>query len=465
VAVRALAIVLLAGALTACGGVREQPAAHDTSLSAYGITVDLPRGWSGRIVVGSHRLPVLHAAHHRLPAGDSDWGDLEQQEGIPGVYLNVQELTRAPAGAGSLPVAFSKSDIRAGDLQNARVYPNELYARRTVIAGGHGYQVTAIFGRKASDSRISEANAVLTTLRLTPSGVTPAGMAHGRILRSRGVSLRLPTGWSGSVTAGTFRATSSHGSRLGPDDVSLRLREFSQSPGPGWASPLPVSLAPSEFVPPGEDSGQLPRGEVESVRYLRAAGRWFQLTAVAGTSPPDSSRLAEANAALATLSVRPGDFYPGTVQPARFRPARGWFTGTSGPAAVKPDGEGTFTWASTIPYRDEANAVPPAKTLRRLPPDGIVINVSLSGPAAERRAALHRPPSLAHVHGVYPWEGQVGTIPLYPVSARVGHRYNVDVWAFFGRRHPTAAERARADAELRRLQLPPWTAATRAQRR
>ena len=62
------------------------------------------------------------------------------------------------------------------------------------------------------------------------------------------------------------------------------------------------------------------------------------------------------------------------------------------------------------------------------------------------------------------WEGQIGEIPLYLVLGRVGHRYDVEIRAFFGRPHPTAAQRARANAELRRLELPAWTAAIRAQR-
>jgi hypothetical protein len=464
--VRALFVLLLAASLTACGGVRQQRAAdqHANVLSSYGISIGLPSGWSGRIVLGSRRLPVLHAADHPLPAGDSDWGDLEQEEGIPGVYLNVQELARAPPGAGSLPVSFARRDLRRGDLRRALVYPNELYARRAVIAGGHGYLVTAIYGRRATDTRIADANAALATLRLTPSAHTPAAKARGRTLRSRGVTLSLPAGWRGSAGGGTYRATSARTARTAPGDVSLTLRELSESPGPGWASPLPVSLGPSEFVRRSADSGELPRGEVESVRYLRAAGRWFQLTAVAGASPPDPARLAEANTALASLSVRPGDFYPGTVEPARFRPVPGWHTGAGGAATVKPDGEGTFSSASTIPSCDAPNAVPPTCTLRRLPRDGIVIDVALSAPAASRGHVLRGQPSLDGVRGVYPWEGQVGEIPLYQINARVGRRYNVDVWVFFGRRHPTAAQKARANAELRRLELPAWTAALRAQR-
>src|SRR2546423_10455042 len=92
--VRALPILLLAAVLVACGGVGRQHAGDQnrTALTGYGIGIDLPSGWHGRIVLGSGRLPVLHAADHPLPAGDADWGDLEQEEGIPGVYLNVQEL-------------------------------------------------------------------------------------------------------------------------------------------------------------------------------------------------------------------------------------------------------------------------------------------------------------------------------------------------------------------------------------
>ena len=37
--------------------------------------------------------------------------------------------------------------------------------------------------------------------------------------------------------------------------------------------------------------------------------------------------------------VEPGDFYPGEVEPATFAPAPGWYTGTTGLAAVERESE------------------------------------------------------------------------------------------------------------------------------
>ena len=158
--------------------------------------------------------------------------------------------------------------------------------------------------------------------------------------------------------------------------------------------------------------------------------------------------------------MQAGDFYPGTVQPATFGTADGWQTGTNGTVDVQPDGQQTWTWASTVPYRDEPLQFPPSMTLEHLPPDGIVINVQLYGP--DPRLGEHGQVATLpfKVDGVEPgsFEGMDPQFPLYQLVGRApGQRYSVDVEVIFGRLHPTPDQRAAADAELARLQLPDWT--------
>jgi hypothetical protein len=45
-------------------------------------------------------------------------------------------------------------------------------------------------------------------------------------------------------------------------------------------------------------------------------------------------------------------------------------------------------------------------------------------------------------------------LPLYRIRGRFPGRYNVDLWLFYGRRHPTASQRAAAQRELSGVRWP-----------
>ena len=144
-----------------------------------------------------------------------------------------------------------------------------------------------------------------------------------------------------------------------------------------------------------------------------------------------------------------------------FASADGWHTGTTGRVDAQPDGQQAWAWASTVPYRDQAEPdafqFPPAATLGALPPDGIVVVVQLYGPDARGRG-VPPPFRLAQAANETPWEGQVRDIPLYRIGGRVpGQPYDVDISIFVGRAEPTREQLARADEELRRLNLPDWS--------
>ena len=66
------------------------------------------------------------------------------------------------------------------------------------------------------------------------------------------------------------------------------------------------------------------------------------------------------------------------------------------------------------------------------------------------------PLQLGQTQGGFGWEGQVGEVALYRLWGWVGEQYNVDLWIFYGRREPTAEQRARAQGALDRLDLPAW---------
>ena len=141
--------------------------------------------------------------------------------------------------------------------------------------------------------------------------------------------------------------------------------------------------------------------------------------------------------------------------PAVFAPHTGWHTGHTAVRAC-PGVSATrcvqaASWASTT-RRHDCDACIPHRTLRALPPDGIILQVLVS---AERplsgRAFGAWPPTIrgSNLRGI---EG----IPShYGVFQRAG-RYRAEgvyVWAFFGRAHPTVAQLDAANAELHAVHL------------
>jgi hypothetical protein len=409
--------------------------------------VDLPKGWTGRIVLGAAGRPVLHAASFPLTANDDDSGEIAKESigTADALYLNVRNL-----GAGgsplSLRVAFSASDFAAPPSDR---WGHISEARREGTVNGERFRLTAVSGGDGppAAATLAQANDVLKSLSLepyVPVPVTPLP-ADAKRIESHGIGMRLPAGWDGAARRGELDASSS--------GIRLRLLEHADDDG-FVTGQVPIELSTAEFVPPG--GGSDPSIPATTGRSFVDQGRRFVLWVTADTLPPSAEAIREANRALASLKVEPGDFYPGTVDPATFAAADGWETGSSGAAKVRPDGQQTWTWASTVPYRDEPFQFLPHKTLAALPPDGIVIDVQLFGPDERQRAATS-PLRITPADGPGSMEGLTPPFSLYGTGGRMpGRDYDVDVSVLFGREHPTAEQFARANAELARLDLPRW---------
>jgi hypothetical protein len=211
-----------------------------------------------------------------------------------------------------------------------------------------------------------------------------------------------------------------------------------------------------------EDSSRSGHGYAR--RLFTVSGRHFALFAESGARPPSSGALRGLNELLASLRVEPGDPYPGTVEPARFAPRPGWHLGTSGPDERRASHEWTTSWASTIPYEDEWNALPPFKTLLRLPEAGIVVWVSLSRtnrvpphPDGNETFPPREPPFLLEeFERRDSWEGQVRQVPEYVLLGTVRGQYQLELRVYVGRPDPTRAMLAEAQAMLDGLVLPDW---------
>jgi hypothetical protein len=276
----------------------------------------------------------------------------------------------------------------------------------------------------------------------------------------------VPAGWDGSVQPGVFAVASyplpregplfaRAPRRLRPGRVLILVTEYAPMAGERPAC-LPRSRAPRPRVLSLPRPGSWPaRARGVWSRGFCLAGRHFTAFVLSGSRPPATTALARAGVVLASFRAARGDFYPGTVAPARFRWARGWHVGTGGRARVRPQGVATTSWAATVPYRDPPFHVPPHRTLRALPRDGIAILLGLvhdsRGVGYERWNTLRIDRRRIEAG----FEGVPSRFGLY--RAVVPRRaYALDLWVFFGSAHPSRGVVARAQAEFDAVRLPDW---------
>jgi hypothetical protein len=141
---------------------------------------------------------------------------------------------------------------------------------------------------------------------------------------------------------------------------------------------------------------------------------------------------------------------------ARFARRQGWHVGASRDHACvgTPRGqcEQATSWASTVRWRDCADCIPPHRTLAALARSGIAIAL-MQGRETKQvpRRTFTWPTRIGAVVG--PIEGDpTGRIGMF---AQFGRRHGIDLslWVFFGRRHPSRTQLARANAELRTASL------------
>jgi hypothetical protein len=293
----------------------------------------------------------------------------------------------------------------------------------------------------------------------TAEGPTQRGDAA---LERYGVAVTPPAGWHARLTRATVEAETSTGALIvrlfeyePATEMSLEIR---RTHPPGQPSPFRAA----EFGAP-ELGGDNPKGQGFARRNFSLAGRYFDLFVESASAVPSEDALAGLNKLIASLDVRPGDFYPGTIEPPRFAPADGWHPGFDGGGEVRAT-DHAAAWASTVPYRNGPRDLPPRDTLETLPADGILIWVGLARdnrfpPTVElrrRSPVLRVPLQVNAMQGGIGWEGQVRDISLYRLWGWIGEQYNIDLWVFYGRGEPTQEQRAAAQDALDRLQLPDW---------
>jgi hypothetical protein len=128
------------------------------------------------------------------------------------------------------------------------------------------------------------------------------------------------------------------------------------------------------------------------------------------------------------------------VAPPHFHAGHGWHVGA----------RGSWGWASTTPYRDCSDCIPPHRTLAHLPPGGILIQLGNFPAEHPPQASRGRwPPRIRRKDLI---GGGGDGIPRHVGYAEwFIRRDGVEnyLWVWFGRVRPTRRQLARANAELR----------------
>ena len=155
--------------------------------------------------------------------------------------------------------------------------------------------------------------------------------------------------------------------------------------------------------------------------------------------------------ALASVVVIAFAFVQGGPSAVEFDSSPGWHVGataarhcTGVPATRCSEAR---SWASTVPVKDCPGCLP-HRTLARLPPDGVVIQVTriVERPLVAKRALVW--PPTVRSDQVASLEGLPARIGVYQRFARVGAT-EITMFVFFGRAHTTAAQLEAANDELR----------------
>jgi hypothetical protein len=213
------------------------------------------------------------------------------------------------------------------------------------------------------------------------------------------------------------------------------------------ARPARLALPPSSYQP-YECMG--PSWKVA----FRDGGRAFQAHVY---GPP--ARRREALAILDSLRVRPAPF-EARLHAAHFPQAPGWRTRISAPSADVPTcGRQRVSWAATVPFSDGPRQLPPHTMIEALPPDGIIMAVVQYVDTCRRLRGIptRRPPLQLADATRSGFPGPRGDeLPLYRIRGRFAGRYDLDVWVFYGRRHPTKAQLAAAQRMLSGVRWPAW---------
>lgn len=145
------------------------------------------------------------------------------------------------------------------------------------------------------------------------------------------------------------------------------------------------------------------------------------------------------------------------LAPVQFAAAPGWHTGATKaracPGVSASRCTQAWSWASTVRWEDCRGCLP-HETLSTLPRSGIIIAVSRvrERPVVAKRQ-IEWPVRIRAQEVTAGMEGVPSRYGVYQLFARLRGGNEVLVWAYFGRSHPTKAQLAAANTQLRSARL------------
>jgi hypothetical protein len=331
--VAAAALLLVAGVavpLFLVSGLGGGPAVvpGGRSIGDYGLRIDLPQDWDGRVrgPLGTVFGPHLHAANFPLPQADDDVASRARagmtDEQVTIVVIDVTTaLARDVRGPQEpyepieLPVRLRPEDFT--DRVEA-VDPDHSFARRSFSVADRSFQVWMEFGTDPAPERlVGEANAVLASLSIEPVGETSSYQRHVDL--DDALAITIPSAWtfhqdptqpiepknvfavgSWDFPRGGVCAPFDALDDLPPDGVFLWLIEYHGTPDRSddfVPRPQRFDLADFRY---GETACYAPDPQYQ-LRF-QEAGRFFQWQVVLGPAASDSLEL-EVLRALDSLEV------------------------------------------------------------------------------------------------------------------------------------------------------------------
>jgi hypothetical protein len=142
-------------------------------ISGYGIVIDLPSGWEGRVYRRPEGFPILHAANFPLPAGDGDFGSRAVASmSRDGVFAVLAEYDPGVLGEPlfeeqGLPLPLRPAEASPKALQRMLRDRSGLHKFFTVV--GRPFSLYVVVGSSPGVGTLVErANHVLATLSIEP---------------------------------------------------------------------------------------------------------------------------------------------------------------------------------------------------------------------------------------------------------------------------------------------------------
>jgi hypothetical protein len=147
-------------------------------LESYGIRIDLPAGWEGRIFRLAGGWPTLHAANFPLPPSDGEFGGVALSTmGSNGVFLALTEYAPRLAGRGLFSDREVTRSLAAADFDSramARIRPGRFGVQRFFTVATRPFCLHVVVGSPPGVNQLAAgASSILEGLRIDPESGFP----------------------------------------------------------------------------------------------------------------------------------------------------------------------------------------------------------------------------------------------------------------------------------------------------